>query len=438
MFEVLSQRFQSLLKNLSGQGKISEKNIKDALRDVRLALLEADVHYSVVKEFVERVKQKALGQAVWDSLTPGQQFLKIVHDEIVELLGKHKAEIYLASQPPTVFMLVGLQGSGKTTTCAKLAHYYKNKKGKTVLLLSMDLQRPAAQDQLEILGKQMDIPFTPCLASTPVGVAALAREEAAKKAAEILILDTAGRLHVDEALMAELVEAKEKLKPHYVILVLDAMTGQDAVNQAKVFKEKVGIDGVILTKLDGDSKGGAALSVTTTCQVPIWFAGMGEKADNLEPFYPDRLAGRILNRGDVLSLVEKVQETVQQQEIEDLEQKFRKDAFTLDDFMKQIRMIKKMGPLSDLVSMIPGMGQAMPQVDEAQAEKQMKKTEAMILSMTPFERNNPSQINGRRRSRIALGSGTSVEEVNRLLKQFFEAQKMMKQMKGKKGSMFKV
>ena len=439
MFEKLSERFNRLVKNLSGQGRISEKNAEEALREVRLALLEADVHYQVVKEFLEKVKEKALGERVWDALSPGQQFIKIVRDEMTSLLGGNRRELFLSSQPPTVILMAGLQGTGKTTTAGKLALHFKQKRGKNALLVSMDLQRPAAQEQLKTLAEQVGVPFLAAPAKTPVEIARVARDEAMRRAAEILIVDSAGRQQVDDGLMDELRQAKEALRPHYVILVVDSMTGQDAVNQARAFQEKIGVDGAILTKLDGDSRGGAALSIVSVAKVPILFAGMGERLEALEPFYPDRLASRILGMGDVMSLIEQAQGVVEQKEAEELQRRLRREEFTLDDFLKQIQMVRKMGPLGDLLGKIPGLGSAAQNVDEAKAERQFRMTEAMIRSMTAEERRSPELLNGSRRLRIAKGSGTTVEEINRFLNQFRETKKMMKkfQQKGKTGLMGK-
>ncbi len=425
MFEDLTIKLEGIFKKLRGRGKLSEDNIKDALKEVRRALLEADVNYKVVKDFIGQVQTKAIGQNVLQSITPGQQIIKIVNDELTALLGKERVEVKFSAQPPTVFMLVGLQGSGKTTACGKLARYYR-KKGKFPLLVAADVYRPAAKDQLKILGKMLDLPVFSS-EDDPVKICQTSVEHARKEGRDLVIIDTAGRLHIDEPLMLELSRIKKAVSPQEIILVADAMTGQDAVNIAETFEEKIGLDGILLTKMDGDARGGAALSVRAVTGKPIKFVGVGEKLDQLETFYPDRMASRILGMGDVVSLVEKAQDAVDLKEAEKLEKKLRKEAFTLDDFYVQLQQLKKMGPLESIMEMIPGMGGKMMRglkIDE----KAMVRVEAMINSMTREEKQKPHLIDGSRRRRIARGSGTSVQAVNQLLKQFFMMQKMIKNM----------
>jgi signal recognition particle subunit SRP54 len=422
MFEDLTTKLEGIFKKLRGQGRLSESNIKDALKEVRRALLEADVNYKVVRDFVTQVEAKAIGQEVLRSITPGQQVIRIVNDELTALLGKDRAEVKFSSQPPTIFMLVGLQGSGKTTACGKLARFYR-KKGRFPLLAAADIYRPAAVDQLKILGKSLDIPVYSAK-DDPVKISESAVEHARKEGKDLVIIDTAGRLHIDEPLMEELRNIKKTVSPQEIILVADAMTGQDAVNIAKTFEEKIGLDGIFLTKMDGDARGGAALSIRAVTGKPIKFVGIGEKLDALEMFYPDRIASRILGMGDVVSLVEKAQEAVDIEEAEKLEQKLRKELFTFDDFYSQLQQLKKMGPLESVLEMIPGLGGKMRglKIDD----KAMVRVEAMISSMTKEERQKPHVIDGDRRRRIAQGSGTSVQDVNQLLKQFFMMQKMIK------------
>lgn len=423
MFEDLTAKLEGIFKKLRGRGKLSESNIKDALKEVRLALLEADVNYKVVKEFVSQVQAKAIGQEVLTSITPGQLVIKIVNDELTTLLGKERVEVRFSTQPPTIFMLVGLQGSGKTTACGKLARYYE-KNGKFPLLVAADVYRPAAIDQLMILGKMLDIPVFSS-DDDPVRICSNSLEHARKEGKDLVIIDTAGRLHIDKPLMQELLNIKKAVSPQEVILVADAMTGQDAVNIAKTFEEKLGLDGFFLAKMDGDARGGAALSIRAVTGKPIKFVGVGEKLDQLEMFYPDRMSSRILGMGDVVSLVEKAQEAVDLEKTEKLEKKLRKEAFTLDDFYDQLQQLKRMGPLESILEMIPGMGAKMLRglrIDE----KAMVRVEAMINSMTKEERQKPHIIDGSRRRRIAKGSGASVQDVNQLLKQFFMMQKMIK------------
>ncbi len=426
MFESLTDKLELTFKRLRGQGKISEKNIDDALREVRLALLEADVHVKVVKSFLDAVKAKAMGQDVLQSLTPEQQFIKVVRDELVALLGGELSEIDLKTAPPAVIMLVGLQGSGKTTTVAKLARYFKKEKQRSPYLVSADVYRPAAIDQLKILGKELDLPVYDSNPTTsPVAICRQALEEAKRKLCDVLLIDTAGRLHIDEELMQELSAIKDAVRPHQILFVADSMTGQDAVNQAMGFDSKLALSGIILTKLDGDARGGAALSIREMVGKPILFSGVGEKLDALEPFYPDRLASRILGMGDVLSLIDKVQQNVEQKEAERLQQAFQKQQFTLEEFQLQLQQIKRMGSMGSLLEMIPGGKKLASQVDAEKAEQELKRVDAIINSMTLQERRNPALLNGSRRRRVAQGSGTTVTDINRLMKQFMEMKKMM-------------
>jgi len=426
MFESLTDKLELTFKRLRGQGKITETNIDDALREVRLGLLEADVHITVVRSFLESVKAKAMGQEVLQSLTPEQQFIGVVRDELVELLGGNYQELDLKAAPPVVIMLVGLQGSGKTTTLAKLARYLRNEKKRTPYLVPADIYRPAAIEQLKILGKELDLPVYDSNPETsPVEICRQALDEAKKKFCDVLLIDTAGRLHIDEELMQELSAIKQAVNPHQILFVADSMTGQDAVNQAMGFDGKLGVSGVILTKLDGDSRGGAALSIRHMVGKPILFSGVGEKLEALEPFYPDRLASRILGMGDVLSLIDKVQQNVEQKEAEKLQQAFQKQQFTLEEFLVQLQQIKRMGSMNSLLEMIPGGKKLASQVDAEKAEKELKRVEAIIHSMTIQERRNPALLNGSRRKRIAVGSGTTVNDINRLMKQFLEMKKMM-------------
>ena len=437
MLDSLSTRLQAIFDKLGGRGRLSEENIQEALREVRVALLEADVNFKVVRTFVERVRAKAVGQDVLASLTPAQQVVKVVHDELVELLGGSGHRLAPASHPPTVLMLIGLQGSGKTTTAAKLARLYA-KQGQHPLLAAADTYRPAAQDQLRTLGAQLGISVVGTAGQTPLEICRQAREEAAARGLTPLILDTAGRLHIDEEMLDELRAIKRTVGPHHVLLVVDAMTGQDAVSVAEKFNAAVGIDAVILTKLDGDARGGAALSVRAVTGRPIAFVGVGEKTEALEPFHPDRLAQRILGMGDVLSLVEKAQAVVDVGQAEALAQKIREDSFTLEDFAAQLKQVRSMGPLGQLIEMVPLFkGKGMPKELKGE-EKQLVKFEAIIGSMTPQERQEPAIINGSRRARIARGSGTGVADVNRLLKQYAELRKMMKGLKQMEGRMGKM
>jgi signal recognition particle subunit SRP54 len=426
MFESLTDKLELTFKRLRGQGKITENNIDDALRDVRLALLEADVHVQVVKDFLESVKTKAMGQEVLQSLTPEHQFIKIVRDEIVDLLGGDHQDLDLKAAPPVVIMLVGLQGSGKTTTLAKLARYLKRENKRSPYLVPADIYRPAAIEQLKILAKELDLPVYDANPQTsPVAICQRALQEAKQKFCDVLLIDTAGRLHIDEELMQELAAIKDAVKPHQILFVADSMTGQDAVNQAIGFEAKLGLSGIVLTKLDGDARGGAALSIRKMVGKPILFSGVGEKLDALEPFYPDRLASRILGMGDVLSLIDKVQQNVEQKEAARIQQAFQKQQFTLEEFQLQLQQIKRMGPVGNLLEMIPGGKKLANQVDSDKAEKELKRVEAIINSMTLKERRNPALLNGSRRRRIAQGSGTTVTDVNRLMKQFLDMKKMM-------------
>jgi signal recognition particle subunit SRP54 len=423
MFESLSQKLESVFKKLRGEGKITEANVAESLREIRRVLLDADVNYKVAKQFIDDVQKRAVGQDVLNSITPGQLIIKIIYDEMVKLLGESKAEIRTANTPPTVVLIAGLQGSGKTTFSAKLARFLRSK-GSSPLLVAADVHRPAAIDQLIMLGKQLDIPVYSERGASAVKIAGDSIDVARKNARDTVIIDTAGRLHLDEEMMQEVAAIKELTKPHEILFVVDAMTGQDAVNTAKAFHDKLDFDGVVMTKLDGDSRGGAALSIRTVVQKPIKFIGIGEKLEALEPFYPDRIASRILGMGDIVTLVEKAQEQFDEEKAGKLEEKLRKSQFTLEDFLDQLREVKKMGPLSQVLGMIPGMNRLPDnvQVDE----NALVRIEAMIQSMTREERARPGIINGSRRRRIAMGSGTTVQEVNRLLKQFEDMQRMMK------------
>jgi signal recognition particle subunit SRP54 len=423
MFESLSQKLESVFKKLRGEGKITEANVAESLREIRRVLLDADVNYKVARQFIDDVQKRAVGQEVLNSITPGQLIIKIIYDEMVKLLGESKAEIRTSQAPPTVVLIAGLQGSGKTTFSAKLARFLRTK-GSSPLLVAADIHRPAAIDQLMALGKQLDVPVYTERGATAVKIAGDAIDVARKNARDTVIIDTAGRLHLDEEMMQEVAAIKEIAKPHEILFVVDAMTGQDAVNTAKAFHDRLDFDGVVLTKLDGDSRGGAALSIRSVVQKPIKFIGIGEKLDALEPFYPERIASRILGMGDIVTLVEKAQEHFDQEKAGKLEEKLRKSQFTLEDFLDQLREVKKMGPLSQVLGMIPGMNR-LP--DNVQVDDNaLVRIEAMIQSMTSEERNRPSIINGSRRRRIAVGSGSTVQEVNRLLKQFEEMQRMMR------------
>ena len=434
-FEGLSSKLQDITKRLRGKARITESYLKEMLREVKLALLEADVNYMIVKEFIASVQEKALGQDVLKSLTPGQQVIKIVKDELVELLGGTESKINFTPNPPTVIMLVGLQGSGKTTTAGKLANLLR-KQGKKPLLVACDVYRPAAIKQLQVVGAQLNIPvFANEQSKDVVHIAKQAMSTAMSKLNDVVILDTAGRLHIDEELMQELKNVKANVKPHEILLVVDSMTGQDAVNVAKSFNENLGIDGVVLTKLDGDTRGGAALSVKKVTGRPIKFAATGEKLSDIEVFHPDRMAQRILGMGDVLSIIEKAEESFDLEEAEKIEKQLKKKEFDLDDYLTQLRQIKKMGSFSSLLKLVPGMNQLK---DVKIDDKEFVRIEAMICSMTKAERKNPKLLNGSRRVRIAKGSGTSVQEINKFMKSFEMTQKMMKQMQNNKGGMKKM
>ena len=430
MFESLSAKLDGIFSQLRGRGKLTEANIKEATREIRLALLEADVNFQVVKDFVQRVREQALGQEVMRSLTPGQQVVKIVRDELTTLMGSQHVPLTMASQPPTTFLLVGLQGSGKTTSAAKLARKLQDM-GRRPLLVAADVYRPAAMEQLRLLGEQLEVPVVVRQDSRdPVDICRQAFEEAPQHQADAIVIDTAGRLQIDETLMQELADIKTATNPRYTFLVVDAMTGQEAVNVATAFNETVSIEGVILTKLDGDARGGAALSIQAVVGKPIQFVGVGEKLDALEAFHPERMASRLLGMGDVLTLIERAEQAIDPESVADLEAKMRQASFTLEDFQNQLRQVKQMGPLENLMELIPGLkGAKLP----VAGEKDLKKVEAIIGSMTLVERRNPALINGNRRKRIAVGSGTRVEDVNRLLKQFGQMRKLMKSMMTGKG-----
>jgi len=432
VFTGLSSRLEDVFRRLRGRGKLTEANVRDALREVRLALLEADVNYGVVKDFIERVREKAVGTAVLQSLTPGQQVVKVVHQELIRLMGDSQSKLNVASVPPTLIMLVGLQGSGKTTTAAKLAKRLQ-KEGRRPFLIPADVYRPAAITQLKVLGQQIGIPvWETNPAARPVDICHDAIATARSRGHDVIIIDTAGRLHIDEGMMEELKELNRVLTPHEILFVADSMTGQDAVNMAKTFNDALALDGIILTKLDGDARGGAALSIWSVTGKPIKFVGTGEKVDALEPFHPERIASRILGMGDVLSLIERAEETISVEKAKELEKKLREETFTLEDFKEQLQQVRNMGSFDQILSMLPGMsGMKNVQVDE----REFVRIEAIINSMTPGERQNPTMLNGSRRRRIAQGSGTQIQDVNRLLKQFVETRKLMKRFMqgGKKG-----
>jgi signal recognition particle subunit SRP54 len=426
MFESLSDKLDSVFKKLRGHGRLSEKNIEEGLKEVRMALLEADVHYRVVKDFIGEVRQRALGEEVMDSLTPGQQVVKIVNEKLTELMGTRHEALNLAGSPPAAVMLVGLQGSGKTTTAGKLAISLR-KMGRHPLLVPADVYRPAAIDQLMTIAGQVQVPvFASTSRQDPVQICLEAKASAFQRSCDVLVLDTAGRLHIDEELMAELGRIKEAIRPSDIMLVADAMTGQDAVNIAKAFNDRLDISGVILTKMDGDARGGAALSIKAITGKPIKFIGVGEKLNALEPFHPDRMASSILGMGDVLSLIEKAQEAVDQKKAIELQKKLRKSQFTLEDFRDQLIQVRKMGSLSDILKMIPGMGKIKHMKDLDIDDHEFVRIEAIINSMTPQERRQHGIINGSRRKRIALGSGTRIQDVNSLLKNYTQMLKMLK------------
>jgi len=427
MFETLSERLNTVFKKLKGQGRITEENVRDAMRQIRLSLIEADVNYKVVKSFISSVQEKAVGMEVLSSITPGQQIVKIIHDELAELLGSTHAQLNLSGPPPFPILLIGLQGSGKTTTIAKLAYLLKKGNKHRPYLVPADVRRPAAIEQLLTLAKQVDTPGYPSKQSeNPVEICKNAAKEAVRLGCDVLLIDTAGRLQIDEPLMSELQRIKEAIHPSDTLLVVDAMTGQEAVKVAEVFHAHLDLGGVILTKLDGDARGGAALSIKAVIDRPIKYVGVGEKIKDFEPFYPDRMASRILGMGDVLTLVEKAQETFDKNQVEKFEKKFMKNAFTLEDFRDQLQQIRKMGSLDSILSMIPGMQKLKGNQAIQPDEKELLKIEAIINSMTRKERLNHAIINGSRRKRIARGSGTTVQDVNNLLKRYVQAKKMMK------------
>ena len=440
IFESLSDRLQATFKKLRAHGKLTEDDVNEAMREVRMALLEADVNFKVVKQFIKTVKERAIGQDILETLTPAQVVIKIVDEELTKLMGGTQSRLNISPKPPTVIMMVGLQGAGKTTSAGKLGLALK-KQGKRPLLVAADIYRPAAITQLQVLGKQLDIPvFSMEQGTDAVTIAKSSIGYSQSHACDVVIIDTAGRLQIDEKLMQELRDIKSEVHPHEILLVVDAMMGQESVNVAQAFNDALGLDGVVMTKLDGDARGGAALSVKAVTGVPIKFIGLGEKLEPLEPFHPDRMASRILGMGDVLSLVEKAQATFDMEEAKKMEKKLRKDEFTLDDFLAQMQQVKKLGSLDNILGLIPGMGGLKKQLAGQDIDldgKEMRQIEAIIKSMTPKERANITIINGSRRKRIAMGSGTRVQDVNKLLKQFGEMKKMMKKMKkmqkGKKG-----
>ena len=440
IFESLSDRLQATFKKLRGHGKLTEDDVNEAMREVRMALLEADVNFKVVKQFIKTVKERAIGQDILETLTPAQVVIKIVDEELTKLMGGTQSRINMSPKPPTIIMMVGLQGAGKTTSAGKLGLALK-KQGKRPLLVAADIYRPAAITQLQVLGKQLDIPvFSMEQDTDAVTIAKNSIDYSQSHACDVVIIDTAGRLQIDEKLMQELCDINSEVHPHEILLVVDAMTGQESVSVAQSFNDALGLDGVVMTKLDGDARGGAALSVKAVTGVPIKFIGLGEKLEPLEPFHPDRMASRILGMGDVLSLVEKAQATFDMEEAKKMEKKLRKDEFTLDDFLAQMQQVKKLGSLDNILGLIPGMGGLKKQLAGQDIDldgKEIRQIEAIIKSMTPKERANINIINGSRRKRIAMGSGTRVQDVNKLLKQFGEMKKMMKKMKkmqkGKKG-----
>lgn len=432
MFENLQERLQGIFSRLKSRGHLTEKDVDVALREIRLALLEADVNFKVVKKLLVNIKERATGSEVLESLTPGQQVIKIVDEELVDLMGGAKSDLVFSSQPPTILMLVGLQGSGKTTATAKLAYYLK-KQGKRAFLIAADVYRPAAIDQLKALGEELNAPvFSMESNVSPVEIGKRGVKEAIERGCDTVVLDTAGRLHIDDVMMNELGEIKKEIHPHQILLVVDSMSGQDAVNVAVMFQERVGIDGIILTKLDGDARGGAALSITAVTGKPIKLISIGEKIDSLQPFYPDRMSSRILGMGDVTGFIEKAQATVDEEQAQALEEKIRKQSFTLEDFLQYMGQLEKMGPINQVIKMLPGIPRLPGLKNTRVDENVVSRLKAIIQSMTPTERQNPSIISGSRRARIAKGSGTTSQDVNQLLKQFKETQKLMKQL-GKLG-----
>lgn len=439
-FESLSSKLQEVFKQLRSKGKLTENDVKTAMREVKIALLEADVNFKIVKQFIKKVTERAVGTEVLEGLNPGQQVIKIVNEELIDLMGTTQSKLTFANRPPTIYMMVGLQGAGKTTSSGKLAGLLR-KQGKNPLLVACDVYRPAAIKQLQVVGKTYNIPvFEMGDKISPVEISKKAVEYAAEQKYDVILIDTAGRLHINEELMEELKNIKTAVHPQEILLVVDAMTGQDAVTVAESFDGQLGVDGIILTKLDGDARGGAALSVRSVTSKPIKYIGMGEKMEDLEPFHPDRMASRILGMGDVLSLIEKAQQSFDEKQTMELQKKMRENDFTLDDFLEQMQQVKKMGPIKDLIGMIPGMNQLnMDALNNVDPAKEMSRTEAIIQSMTKEERANPSILNGPRKKRIANGCGRSIADVNRLVKQFEELKKLMKQMsdmqKGKRGKM---
>lgn len=425
VFEGLSNKIQQVLSKVKGQGRVTEKDVKNIMREIKLALLEADVNFKVVKDFIAKISEKAVGQEVLTSLTPGQQIIKIINEELIELMGSEQSRLTFSPKSPTVYMMVGLQGSGKTTTTAKLANLLRKNDNKRPLLVACDVYRPAAIKQLQVVGGQLSIPVFSMDSKNPVEIAKKSIEHAKKYNNDVVIIDTAGRLHIDEELMQELVNIKKEVFPQEILLVVDSMIGQDAVNVASNFNDKLGVDGIILTKLDGDTRGGAALSVTAVTKKPIKFIGVGEKLNELEPFYPKRMASRILGMGDVLTLIEKAQESFDMEKAEELEKRIRQNQFTLEDFLEQFQQIKRMGSFSKILEMIPGMN-ANALKDVNVDDKKILRIEAIIKSMTKKERLSPEIINASRKKRIANGSGTSVQDVNKLLKDFEEMKKMLK------------
>lgn len=432
IFQGLSEKLNHIFSKMTKRGKLTELEIKQAMREVRIALLEADVNLSVAKDFIAKVSEKAVGQEILKSLSPAQQVIKIVNDELTELMGSTNSKLIVSSSLPTVIMMCGLQGAGKTTLCGKLAVYLK-KQGKRPLLAACDVYRPAAINQLKIVGEKAGADVFEKGQGNPVKIAAEAVEHAKKFGYDTVIVDTAGRLHIDEALMEELENITKAIRVDEILLTVDSMTGQDAVNVAKTFNDRLELTGVVLTKLDGDTRGGACLSIKAVTGKPIKFASVGEKLTDLEPFYPDRMANRILGMGDVLSLIEKAQEAVTEEQMEKMERKFKSNSFTLDDYLEQFAMLKKMGGAKSLIGMLPGMGTKIKVSEDDIDEKKIERTKAIILSMTKKERNDPSIINYSRKTRIANGSGTSIQEVNQLLKQFDQTKQMMKMMRGKRG-----
>jgi len=431
MFDNLSEKLQRVFKNLRGEGKLSAENMETALREIRMALLEADVNFRVVKQLIENIRQKAMGEEVLAALSPSQQVIKIVHEELIKILGSHESKLRFANEPPSVFLIVGLQGSGKTTTSGKLARWL-SRNGHSPMLVSVDVYRPAAREQLKVIAREIGQPLYDGAPEEklPLDLAKSARRECANSGRDVLLVDTAGRLHIDDDLMVELQQLKEQLHPVEILFVADAMTGQDAVKSADEFHKRLGITGVILTKMDGDARGGAALSIRHVTSQPLKFVGIGEKFDALEPFHPDRAANRILGMGDILSLIEKASEAVDQKKAMEMQRKLIENEFTLEDFRDQLRQIRKLGPLSGLLDMMPKVGMLKDLKDVKVDEKEINRVVAIIDSMTPRERDNHMIVNGSRRRRIAKGSGTSVQEVNQLLKQYAQARKMMKSLSG--------